>query len=202
MPDPLHAADTAVRQLLRPIEYYQRWEYKNTGLLAASLVVFFILLKLPAVADFFAYVGSFGYLGAFVSGLLLSSAFTVAPATVVLFDVARTLDPFYVALVAGAGCALGDYLVLRIVSTTIFDELGSLAGVFGGSLFTAFLRSPYFQWVLPLIGAFIIAAPVLPDELGVSILGLSNLPRWRFFLITFLLNTIGILLVVVAASAR
>lgn len=200
-PHPLHAAaDQAITQLRRPIEYYQRWKYKNTGLLLASLAVFFLLLGIPAVDQFFTRIGELGYIGAFFAGLLCASVFTVAPATVVLFDVAQTLDPLYVALVAGAGCALGDYLVLRVMTVTIFDELESLTTFFGGSFFKAFLRSPYFQWLLPFVGAFIIAAPVVPDELGVSILGLAKLPRWRFFLIAFLLNVCGIFLIVVAAA--
>lgn len=198
--NPLRAVDTTIRQLLRPIEYYQRWQYKNTGYLIASLVVFFALLKYPAVTDFFTLLGSFGYLGAFLAGLLGVSVFTVAPAAVILFDVAQTLDPFYVAIVAAAGAALGDYVVLRIISATIFQELEPLVRFFGGSLVKTLFRSQYFQWLLPFVGAFIIAAPVLPDELGVSILGLAKLPRWRFFLVAFLLNAFGIFLIVAAAA--
>lgn len=187
-------------QLLRPIEYYQRWQYKNTGLLLLSLVTFFAVLKTPVVAELFTILGGLGYVGALIAGVLCVSVFTVAPAAVILFDVAQTLDPLYVALIAAAGAALGDYLVLRILSTTIFDELEPLFKLFGGSLFQAFLRSQYFQWLLPFVGAFIIAAPVLPDELGVSILGLAKLSRWRFFFVAFLLNAVGIFLIVAAAA--
>ncbi len=198
---PVTTVNGTIAQLLRPIEFYQRWQYKNTALLLVSLAVFIALSGYPAVADFFAILGSIGYVGAFLAGLLSVSIFTVAPAAIIIFDVAQTLDPLLVALVAAVGAALGDYLVLRVVSVTIFEELEPLFRFFGGPLVKALFHSPYFQWLMPFIGAFIIAAPVLPDELGVSILGLAKLPRWRFFLIAFLLNALGIF-VIVAAAAR
>lgn len=192
--------DGAVEQLRRPIEFYQQWRYKNIGLLIASVIAFWLLLRTPALADLFLSIGGLGYIGAFIAGLLSVSVFTLAPAAVILFDIAVVLDPLYVALVAAAGAALGDYLVLRAVSSSLFDELEPLFKLFGGSLLRAFTRSPYFQWLLPFIGAFIIAMPALPDEFGVSILGLAKLPRWRFLLIAFLLNAVGIFALAAAAA--
>jgi len=60
--------------------------------------------------------------------------------------------------------------------------------------------SPFFTWLIPIAGAFIIASP-LPDEIGISLMGLSKVKNWHFILITFLLNAIGIFLVVTLARS-
>jgi len=41
------------------------------------------------------------------------------------------------------------------------------------------------------VGALIIISP-LPDELGVSLMGISKLKWYRFLLLSFTLNTLGI----------
>ena len=56
-------------------------------------------------------------------------------------------------------------------------------------------HSKYFNWMLPIIGAIIIASP-FPDELGVSLIGLSKLSTGKFILLSYVLNSIGIFLVV------
>ena len=52
--------------------------------------------------------------------------------------------------------------------------------------------------MLPVIGAIIIASP-LPDELGVSLMGMSQMKASRFILLSYILNSIGIFLVVSAS---
>jgi uncharacterized membrane protein YdjX (TVP38/TMEM64 family) len=52
---------------------------------------------------------------------------------------------------------------------------------------------------MPFLGALIIASPV-PDEIGVSILGLTKIRYWQFFMVTFILNALGIFLIVTAAK--
>ena len=49
-----------------------------------------------------------------------------------------------------------------------------------------------------MIGAIIIASP-FPDEIGVSLMGISKMKTYQFILISFLLNAIGIFLVVSAS---
>lgn len=63
----------------------------------------------------------------------------------------------------------------------------------------ALFKTPYFSWLLPVIGAAVIASP-LPDEAGVSLLGLSKIRKWQFFAITFALNAVGIFLIVSVAT--
>ena len=57
-----------------------------------------------------------------------------------------------------------------------------------------------FRSVLPFIGGLIIASP-LPDELGLTLLGLARMRPSRFLLLSFTFNSIGILLIALAAHS-
>src|SRR3989344_2561742 len=179
---------------------WKHWNYKNTALLILSLALFFWFAEHPIVKNTISLINGFGYIGAFISGILFVSIFTVAPAAVVLFFLAETLNPLLVAICAGAGAVIGDYLIFRFLRDMVFDELNSLFLSNGGNVLFKLFKTPYFAWFLPLFGAFIIASP-FPDEVGIGLLGASKLKNWQFLSLTFLLNTIGIFLIIIAAGS-
>lgn len=181
-----------------PLKRWRRWKYKNTFMLLVSLVAFFWLAKTPLVDILIKQVGTFGYLGAFVTGIFFVSTFTVAPAAVILFNLADTLHPLEVALLAGLGAMLGDYIIFRFMKDRVFEELMPLIRKLHTPRLKTLFKSPYFAWVLPVVGALVIASP-LPDEAGVTMLGLSKIKKWQFFLLAFVLNAAGIFIVVSAA---
>jgi hypothetical protein len=179
--------------------HWKRWRYKNTTLLVIGLAIFFYLAGTPTVDNLIKQAGTYGYVGAFITGIFFVSTFTAAPAGLILFNLADNLHPYEVALIAGLGAMVGDYIIFRLVKDRLLDELQPILG----KLQTPFMRSlfstPYFAWLLPFIGAALIASP-LPDEAGVSMLGLSKIKRWQFFAVTYTLNAIGIFLIVSAAK--
>jgi uncharacterized membrane protein YdjX (TVP38/TMEM64 family) len=178
---------------------WKRWRYKNTLLLVISLVGFYYLLQLPVTDQAIRQIDNLGYLGAFFAGIFFVSTFTVAPAGLVLYRLAENLHPLEVALMAGLGAMLGDYIIFRFMKDRVFEELAPLFRQIHTPYVRTLFRTPYFAWLLPLIGALIIASPV-PDEVGVSMLGLSKIRPWQFFIVTFSLNALGIFLVVTAAK--
>jgi hypothetical protein len=182
-------------------EQYRKWKFKNTSCLAISLLVFAFLYGTPFLSDLISKIGGLGYVSAFFSGTLFVSAFTVAPAAIILYDLADKLNPIAVAIIAGAGAVVGDYLIFRFFKDKVFEELGPLLVKSSlGKLFAKTFKTPYFVWALPLMGAFIIASP-LPDEVGLGMMGLSKIKTHQFILITFLLNSLGILLAVTLARS-
>lgn len=182
-------------------EQYRKWKFKNTSYLALSLLVFAFLYGTPFLSDLISKIGGFGYVSAFFSGTLFVSAFTVAPAAIILYDLADKLNPIAVAIIAGAGAVVGDYLIFRFFKDKVFEELGPLLVKSSlGKLLAKTFKTPYFVWALPLMGAFIIASP-LPDEVGLGMMGLSKIKTHHFILITFLLNSLGILLAVTLARS-
>ncbi|MCC7288929.1 hypothetical protein IT414_00840 [bacterium] len=175
------------------------WRYSNTLLLAGSLVLLGVLAQTPALDQFVQTVGSLGYVGAFIAGIFFVSTFTVAPAALVLIHFAQSLDPVEVALLGGAGAVVGDLIVFSLLRDHVFDELKPLFRRHRPKRLLGLMRSPYFAWILPIIGAAIVASP-LPDEAGVGLLGASKMRRWHFVALTFLLNSIGIY--IIATSVR
>ncbi|MDP2874371.1 MAG: hypothetical protein Q8N84_03725 [bacterium] len=143
---------------------------------------------------------SYGYLGVFLAGMLFVSTFTVALGATVLFYLAASLKPVEIALIAGFGAVLADYVIFRFVKNRLRDELLEIyKEVDRKNRLKKMFHSRFFSWSLPVMGAIIIASP-LPDELGVGLLGFSEVKTSRFLLLSYLLNSTGIFLVTSAAA--
>lgn len=175
--------------------HWKKWRFKNTFLLMLSLVLFFYLAETPLISNLLSEVGNYGYIGAFIAGVFFVSTFTVAPASVILFNIADKLNPIEVSIFAGLGAMLGDYIIFKFMKDKVFYEILPLLKKLHTPRIRMLFRSPYFVWAFPILGALVIASP-LPDEVGVSMMGLSRISKWKFLLITFILNAAGILLVV------
>lgn len=179
---------------------WKNWKYKNTALLIVSIILFLYFLDSRYVQIAVKSIGGFGYIGSFISGMFFVSVFTIAPASAILFDIAKHLNPYLVALSAGIGAVLGDYIILRILKDQVFEELFPLFRKVNGSFLGTIFSSPFFAWMIPLAGAIAIASP-LPDEIGISLMGLSKIKNWQFILITFLLNSVGIFVIISLARS-
>jgi uncharacterized membrane protein YdjX (TVP38/TMEM64 family) len=177
---------------------WHRWHYKNTLLLVLSLILFYLLIDFPIVRETIDSIGKFGYIGAFFVGMLYVSVFTIAPAAVLLFDLAHSLDPIGIAFVAGTGSLITDYLLFRYMKDAVFTELQPLFQHYGGKPLKLLFKSPFFAWMLPILGALIIASP-LPDELGIGLLGLSKVKTWQFIVLAFIMDVSGIFVTVLLA---
>lgn len=175
------------------------WKFKNTFLLILSLIIFIFLIQTPLIDKVIKYIGSFGYISAFFSGVFFISTFTVVPSSVILFHLSEFLNPYIVALLAGIGAMLGDYIVFRFIKDKVFEEWYIFFKRFKLPRIKKLFKTPYFAWMLPVLGAIIIASPI-PDEIGISLLGLSKIKKWQFFIITFVLNTVGILIIILSAQ--
>lgn len=178
---------------------WKHWHFKNTGLLILSLILLIIFADTSFVKNFISWIGNLGYLGAFLAGMFFVSTFTVAPSMVLLFYLAETLNPFGIALAAGLGGMSGDYLIFRFLKDRVFDELKPVFINHGGKPLRKLFQTPYFGWAVPLLGAAIIASPI-PDEVGIGLLGLSKIKTWQFVGLTFLLDAIGIFLIIMASK--
>lgn len=185
----------------RQIRQYRSWQYKNTALLIFGLAAFFLFADTQIVQSLIQKIGSWGYVGAFFAGALMVSTFTIAPALFVIYSLVEALNPYEIAIFAGFGAVLGDYMIFRFLKDRVFHELSPIFQKLGGSYTSRIFRTPYFAWLLPVVGAIMIAAPVIPDEAGIGILGLSKMKSWQFLIISFLLNASGILIISILARA-
>lgn len=176
---------------------WKNWQYKNTFFLLVALVLFFYFLESSIIQYFLTRIGSLGYIGAFLSGVMFVSVFTVVPASAILFEFSNTLlNPLWVAVIASSGAAIGDLLILRFMKNHVFEEIAPLFKFKKRSLIRMIFSSPYLSWIIPIFGAAVILVPVIPDEVGISMMGISTIKTWQFLLVTFALNIIGIFFVI------
>ena len=171
--------------------FWYTWQYKNLTFTALSAVAVWFLFQFEFFHQLLLQLNGYGYITAFVAGMLFASTFTVALGVVLLLVLAEELPVFYLALVAGGGAVLSDLLIFRFVKDHLSDEIKALYQRFGNRHLTKLFASPFFSWTLPVVGAIIIASP-LPDEVGVSLMGISRMKAYQFLLISFLLNAVGI----------
>jgi hypothetical protein len=176
-----------------PVKYPSR-RRKNLLFLIASIIAAIILSRQQFFHEGLLSLGGFGYLGAFFGGILFSSSFTVSFSLIILATLAEELSPVFLSIIAGFGAMMGDFFLLRFFKDEISKDLEPIYEQLGGGHLRRLLHTKYFSWTLPILGAVIIASP-LPDELGITLLGVSRLPPEKFLVISYCLNTLGILIV-------
>jgi len=179
---------------------WRGWRLKNTFLLFLGLIAFFFLAHTPEVGSFIRELGYLGRLGALIAGFFFVSTYTVVPASYVLFELAKYQNPIEVAVFAGVGSMVGDYVIFRFIRDRVMDELKPHLAKLGTPKVRRLFTTPYFAWFLPVTGALIIASP-LPDELGVSLIGASKMKNTHFLIFSYILNVAGIFLIILLAKA-
>jgi uncharacterized membrane protein YdjX (TVP38/TMEM64 family) len=175
------------------------YRFKNLTLLVISIIFAYFLFRNEALHGYLLHLGKYEYIGAFVSGLFFVSTFTIVPASIVLFILAETLPVWSIAFIAGAGAMLGDLTIFQFFRNDETDkEIFALFKQMGGRNLLHLLQTKHLRWTIPFIGALIIISP-LPDELGVSLMGLSKLKVQYFLVLSYILNTIGVFLLLSAS---
>jgi uncharacterized membrane protein YdjX (TVP38/TMEM64 family) len=145
-------------------------------------------------------LGGLGYVGAFIAGVLFVSTFTVATGAIILLVLAEKLSALEIGIIAGMGAVFGDYVIFRFIKDNLAGEVKDIYNHIDGNHHVQRLfHTKYFSWTLPVIGAIIIATP-FPDEIGVSLMGISKMKTYQFLIISFILNAIGIFLIVSAST--
>lgn len=173
------------------IKKHRSWKHQNLVHIIVGIVVAVFLSQNAAFHQFFLHLGSLSYFGAFAAGILFVSTFTVSIATVILFSLAQELHPLALAVIAGAGAVVGDYLIMRVIGNNLKTEIRQYPHHKQLHKLEHLIHTKYFNWILPVIGAVIIASP-LPNELGITLIGLTNMHKIRFIFLSYFLNTIGI----------
>lgn len=181
------------------MKYWKSWKYKNLTFVFLGVIIALVLSRIEAFHQFLLHLGNYGYIGAFIAGILFVSTFTVATGAIILLVLAEKLSPIEIGIIAGLGAVVGDFTIFRFIKDNLVGELENVYNhVDNKHHFIKILHSKYFSWTLPVIGAIIIASP-FPDELGVSLMGISKMKTFQFLIVSFLLNAIGIFLVVSAS---
>lgn len=139
------------------------------------------------------------FFGSFIAGILYVSASTTALGILMLADLSKKISPIEIALLAGLGGAVADFAIFRFFKNNLLSEITPIYNRLGGQHLTKLMYHRLLRWSLPIIGAAIIASP-FPDEVGVSLLGISKIKSYQFVALSFVLDAAGVFLLVSAFS--
>jgi hypothetical protein len=134
-------------------------------------------------------------IASFFAGIFFTSAFTIAPAAVALANIAGTIPAFSVAFWGALGAMCGDLILFFFIRDRFAaDLMASLRPSVARHILDSF-HLGFLKWFSPVLGALIIASP-LPDEFGLTLLGLSRTRMLVLMPVSFLMNMLGIYFIV------
>lgn len=178
------------------------WKHKNLVLLLLGILVAFFISRNQDLKNFLLRIGDLDYLGAFLTGILFSSTFTFPIGALVLLDLAKDIPIFPLVVLLCLGAVSVDFLIFKLIKNSAAEEISpiyeELEKLGKKNHLRKLFHTKYFGWTLPVFGTFIMMLPI-PDELGISILGISNIKPARFLLISLCCHAIGMFLIVTAA---
>ena len=180
---------------------YRRHLIEDLILVLVALVAAWAIVRFGLVHALLAQMGDGVWATSFVAVMFFTSLVTTPPAIAVLGGLAQEGNMVLVALLGGLGAVVGDYILFAFVRDRVSADAAYLLR--GPKVRRALhvFKNRHFRRVLPIVGALIIASP-LPDELGLTLLGLSHLRTKTFFFVSFTMNALGILAVgLIARSA-
>lgn len=138
------------------------------------------------------------FIGIFIAGLLFTSLFTTPIAIAMFISIAPEVNIALMALLGAAGSVIGDLMLFGLIRHTFREDVEHILSLRKLHRIVAIFHRRMFRWVLPFIGALIIASP-LPDELGIGLMGVSRMRASTLMLVSYTMNTIGIFLIGLAA---
>ncbi len=175
---------------------------KDFSLFCVSIILAIFAVKFGWADQIVMAFPHWKLLTTFIAGSFFTSVFTTAPAIVILGDLSLHQPILTTAALGAVGSVIGDYIIFYFIRDHVAEDLHFLYRKLQHDHvnlhFPSFFRKQIFRWIMPLIGALVIASP-LPDELGLTILGLSKVKTSTMLVITYSLNFIGILLIGVVA---
>ncbi|MBP9771591.1 MAG: hypothetical protein KBD16_01560 [Candidatus Pacebacteria bacterium] len=175
--------------------------FHDISIVVLSLVVALILVQSDVLIRILTSTKELELFGSFIAGMFFTTIFTTAPAIVTLGEIAQVQNIWVTAFMGALGAVIGDLVIFRFVKDRLSGHLVDLVTKQGGKRRIAHLmRSRLFRYFTFFAGGFIIASP-LPDELGVSILGMARIKSSWFVGLSFVFNFIGIVVIGLAARA-
>lgn len=175
--------------------------YPKFILLILTFILAYFIFKESKFLPFHNFLISLNYLGTFLAGIFFTYGFTAAPATALLLILAKEQNIFLASIIAGFGALIGDLIIFKIIRSSFKDEIKKLSKEKIVVKFNRIIPDIVKKYFIPVTAGFIIASP-LPDEIGISLLATSRIiSTKRFSLISYLLNTIGILIILIIGNA-
>ncbi|KND49659.1 MAG: hypothetical protein AB203_01070 [Parcubacteria bacterium C7867-008] len=171
----------------------------------AIIIVFSVLLALflveiGAFERFLNFAQGIDLVAAFIAGIFFTSTFTIAPASIAFVEIGNASNMIQVAVAGALGAVCGDMILFFFIRDTIMEDLKTVLRKKNYHKIIAFTHGGIMRWLSPVIGALIIASP-LPDEVGLTIMGMSKIRSTYLIPIAFVMNFLGIWAIISIAVA-
>ncbi len=168
--------------------------YKSLSLFLTGIILAIVMSQISVVQNFLISLHTLGYLGGLIGGMFYVYSFTVGFGVMILTLLSKSLPAFPLVFIAGFGAVLGDSLVFKLTRDTFKDEIKDLYKMIDKKqTLRRAIYSRKLKWLLPVLGLFIMGSPI-PNEFGVMLLGIANIKKRYFMLLSFILNSTGIYL--------
>lgn len=175
---------------------------KIAGLILAIIFAYFIFRN-PIVRNFISNLDGGGNFGIFIAGMGYTFGFT-SPFSTGFFLTLNTKDILFSGIIAGLGAMFADLVIFRFARFSFADEFHKLRDEGISIRLKEFMRKiagKRTRKILLYIFACILIASPLPDEAGVIILaGLTKIKPKIMAIISFVLNTIGIIIILITGK--
>ncbi len=130
-------------------------------------------------------------ISSFLAGVFFTSVFTIAPAAIAFVDITGA-SMLTISFWGALGALCGDLIIFYFIRDRFADNLiASMKPSVIKNIMNSF-HLGFMKWLSPIVGALIIASP-LPDELGLTLLGLSKTKISILIPISFTMNFLGII---------
>ncbi len=170
-------------------------KYPKFFLLVLSFITAYYLFDSAYFDPIRNIIMKLGYFGTFFFGIIFVQGFTAAPATAALLLIAKEQNMYLAGIIAGLGALVGDLIIFKFIKYSFADEIKKFRREKLVKEISGITPGPIKKYLVPVLGGFIIASP-LPDEIGVSLFAMSKHASVKIFsIISFSLNTAGILII-------
>lgn len=177
-----------------------RRQYKNALARDILMILFGIVIAILFVKSglldlLVSSLKGYVIVASFVAGIFFTSAFTLAPASIALVSISQHAPTSTIALWGGLGAMCGDLILFFFIRDRFAEDV---MRVMKPAKIRHLLHSVHFgflKWLSPVLGALIIASP-LPDEFGITLMGISKVRVAVLMPIAFVMNVLGIYLLI------
>lgn len=188
-----------------------RIKYPNLTLLAASILVAIALAYFNIFEMALGDLGSFGYIGAFVAGVLFPITFTSPVAAFAFFYLGGHYNLLGVTVLGGIGAVLGDLLIFTFIKDGTIAEIEKIREKYDAvhrkhphyrhrhKAFVELFHNRLFHALALFLAGLFILLPG-PDEFGVAVFASYGVDMKKFIPLSLLLNTVSIGLVTFAGK--
>jgi len=160
-------------------------------IVAFSILLAIFLVEAGAFKEFLNLAQGMDLVAAFIAGIFFTSTFTIAPASIAFVEIGTSTNILGVSVAGALGAVCGDLILFLFIRETIMEDLKTVLKTGNYKRILAFTRGGVMRWLAPIVGAIIIATP-LPDELGLTIMGMSRMRSVFLVPVAFVMNFIGI----------